>query len=162
MYCSEILPSRIGGETYDNCCNADRFYFSKEASIAPLDYNRWLAIPPANLVHVAIGAVYAYSMWTPSLSTVLGVVGPAKLDWSQSDLIPTFSVAATTFGVTCHMLGGWVDRVGPRLSGLAGSVCWGTGLILTGMGAELHSLPLLYGGYGILGGAGWGLMYLLA
>jgi len=51
--------------------------FSKEASTAPLDHpstKRWQAIPPANIVHLAIGAVYVYSnILTPSRGTILGV-----------------------------------------------------------------------------------------
>jgi hypothetical protein len=37
---------------------------------------------------------------------------------------------------------------------------WGGGLLLTGIGTMLHELPLLYVGYGILGGVGWGLGYI--
>ena len=33
---------------------------------------------------------------------------------------------------------------------------WGGGLALTGVGATLHSLPLMYLGFGLFGGAGWG------
>ena len=130
---------------------------SKAAATAPEDYPtamRWTAFPPANLVHLSIGAIYVYSMWTPSLSTCLGVVGSAANDWTQSDLIPVFSVAALTLGVTTNLLGKWVEDVGPRKSGVIGSLFWGSSLCLTGIGVQLHCLPVIYAGYGILGGIG--------
>jgi hypothetical protein len=132
-------------------------FLTKEAATESSDYptdKRWTAIPPANVVHLSIGAVYAYSMWTPSLGTALGVVSAAANDWTQSELIPVFSVAALTLGITTNTLGKWVEEVGPRKSGVIGSFFWGSGLCVAGLGAELHSLPLVYAGYGLLGGVG--------
>jgi MFS family permease len=43
---------------------------------------------------------------------------------------------------------------------VAAALAWSTGLVLTGFGVSLHELPLLYIGYGILGGIGWGLGYI--
>jgi hypothetical protein len=48
---------------------------SKEAATAPIDYptsQRFLALPPAIGIHLAIGSVYVYSMWTPGMSKALG------------------------------------------------------------------------------------------
>lgn len=33
-------------------------------------------------------------------------------------------------------------------------------MLVTGLGTEVHSLPALYFGYGVLGGIGWGLGYI--
>ena len=54
----------------------------------------------------------------------------------------------------------WVEKVGPCMAGVTGSACWGGALLTTAVGIEAHSLPLVYLGYGVLGGVGWGLMYL--
>lgn len=48
---------------------------SKEAATAPIDYptsQRFSALPPAIGIHLAIGSVYVYSMWTPGMSKALG------------------------------------------------------------------------------------------
>jgi hypothetical protein len=37
---------------------------------------------------------------------------------------------------------------------------YGAAFALTGLGAQMHSLGLMYAGYGVLGGFGWGLGYL--
>jgi hypothetical protein len=41
----------------------------------------------------------------------------------------------------------------------AASVCFGGGFMLGALGIHYHSLPLLYAGYGFLGGTGIGLAY---
>ncbi|KAL7499289.1 hypothetical protein ACHAWT_006910 [Skeletonema menzelii] len=136
---------------------------SKEAATAPIDYptsKRFYALPPSIGIHLAIGSVYVYSMWTPGMSKALGVVAAAPCDWTQSELLPVFSCAAVVLGVTTSTLGEWVEKSGPRISGLLGSACWSGALLTTAVGIETHTLPLLYLGYGLLGGVGWGLMYL--
>jgi len=50
-------------------------FLSKEAATASIDYptsQRFSALPPAIGIHLAIGSVYVYSMWTPGMSTALG------------------------------------------------------------------------------------------
>ena len=136
---------------------------SKTSATAPPDYppeKRWTAVPPANAVHLSIGAVYVYSMWTPGMTTALGVVGSAPLDWTMTDVLPVFSTAAVVLGVTTSSLGSWVEKSGPRMAGAVGSIFWGSALCTTAAGVEYHSLPLVYLGYGLFGGIGWGLMYL--
>ena len=136
---------------------------SKEAATAPVDYptsSRFLALPPAIAIHLSIGSVYVYSMWTPGLSKALGVITAAPNDWTHTELLPVFSTAAVVLGVTTSALGEWVERVGPRTAGMVGSVFWSGALLTSAVGVEMHALPLVYLGYGIMGGVGWGLLYL--
>ena len=63
----------------------EREQLSKQATIQSADFspkNRWLAVPPANLVHLSIGGVYVYTMWTPAMTQTLGVASSAFLDWT--------------------------------------------------------------------------------
>ena len=74
---------------------------SKEAATAPIDYptsQRYLALPPAIAIHLSIGSVYVYSMWTPGMSKALGVLAAAPNDWTHSELLPVFSTAAVVLG----------------------------------------------------------------
>ena len=50
--------------------------------------------------------------------------------------------------------------MGPRISGVTGSLLFGGGMMLGGLGVHVHSLPLMYLGYGIVAGCGCGLAYL--
>jgi MFS family permease len=95
-----------------------------------------------------------------SINTNVGVVAAAPSDWTHSELLPVFSCAAVVLGVTTSALGEWVEKSGPRLSGMVGSAFWSGALLTTALGIETHTLPLVYLGYGVLGGVGWGLMYL--
>ena len=119
-----------------------------------------MAVPPANLVHLSIGGVYAYSMWTPAMTQALGVVASAPTDWTHSQVLPVFSCAAISLGLTTHFMGSWVEKAGPRMAGTVGSLFWSMALITTGAGVYTHQLPLVYAGYSVMGGIGWGLMYL--
>eukprot|EP00581_Thalassiosira_minuscula_P017934 CAMPEP_0183730648 /NCGR_PEP_ID=MMETSP0737-20130205/33401_1 /TAXON_ID=385413 /ORGANISM="Thalassiosira miniscula, Strain CCMP1093" /LENGTH=809 /DNA_ID=CAMNT_0025963199 /DNA_START=89 /DNA_END=2518 /DNA_ORIENTATION=- len=136
---------------------------SKEAATASIDYptsDRFWALPPAIAIHLAIGSVYVYSMWSPGMSKTLGVIAAAPSDWTHSALLPVFSTSAIVLGLTTSSLGAWVERVGPRTAGMVGSAFWSAALVTTAAGVETQCLPLVYAGYGLLGGVGWGLMYL--
>ena len=48
---------------------------SKEAATAPIDFptsQRIWSLPPAIAIHLSIGSVYVYSMWTPGMAKALG------------------------------------------------------------------------------------------
>ena len=82
------------------------------------------------------------------------------MDWSLSSIVPIFSTTAVVFGISVGTMGKWIERIGPRASAAFGSVFWGAGLALTGVGTQLHSLPLMYAGYGVLGGLGFAFGYI--
>lgn len=136
---------------------------SKEAATADPDTpvsQRWWCMPPANAVHLAIGSVYVYSMWTPPMTHALGVVSASAMDWTHAQVLPVFSASAISFGLTSGLLSSWVEKVGPRKAGFIGSCFWSSALITTAAGVHFHSLEMVYAGWGLLGGIGWGLMYL--
>eukprot|EP00048_Salpingoeca_helianthica_P020097 m.4800 g.4800 ORF g.4800 m.4800 type:complete len:672 (-) comp4393_c0_seq1:17-2032(-) len=135
-------------------------FLSKEAIIADESYNRWTSVPAAFLVQLSIGSVYAWSIFNLPLTRALGVVAPAAADWPLAPVVHIFSACAVSLGLSTALLGPWAERSGPRKVAVAAAVAWSTGLVLTGFGVSLHELPLLYLGYGILGGIGWGLGYI--
>ena len=58
----------------------------KDSIVAAPDFNRW-RVPPASIaIHLCIGSVYAWSIFNPPLTTVLGVVQPAADDWPLEDV----------------------------------------------------------------------------
>ncbi|MCH9681272.1 MAG: OFA family MFS transporter [Deltaproteobacteria bacterium] len=131
----------------------------KERIVAQPGYNRW-RVPPASIsIHLCIGSVYAWSIFNPPLTRVQGVVGSAADDWDLSAVVWVFSVAIVFLGLTAALAGRWLEKVGPRMVGVAAACCWGGGFSLGGLGIVTHQLWLLYLGYGVLGGAGLGLGY---
>jgi MFS family permease len=133
--------------------------FSKERITAPPGYNRW-KVPVASVsIHLCIGSVYAWSIFNPPLTKVLGVAGSAAGDWTLNQVVWIFTVAIVCLGLSAAIAGKWLERVGPRLVGTVAALCWGGGYFLGGLGILTHQLWLLYLGYGVVGGCGLGLGY---
>lgn len=133
--------------------------FSRERITAPPGYNRW-KVPLASVsIHLCIGSVYAWSIFNPPLTRVLGVAGSAADDWTLNEVVWVFTVAIVFLGLSAAVAGKWLERVGPRLVGTVAACCWGGGFIIGGLGILTHQLWLLYLGYGVIGGCGLGLGY---
>eukprot|EP00899_Mesostigma_viride_P010324 jgi/Mesvir1/19293/Mv10367-RA.1 len=131
----------------------------KEHITAPEGFNRWLIPPAALATHMSIGSVYAWSIFNAPLVRDVGVVASCSLDWQLSDVVPVFSTAIFCLGVAAAIAGKWLEEVGPRTVGALAALCWGGGIMVGGLGVLTHQLPLLYAGYGVLGGCGLGLGY---
>jgi MFS family permease len=133
--------------------------FSKERIVAAPTFNRWF-VPPASIaIHLCIGSVYAWSIYNPALIRVFGVVTPAADDWRLSDVVWIFTVAIIFLGLAAAVAGKWLEDVGPRTVGTVAALCWGGGYLIGGLGIVWHQLPLVYLGYGVIGGCGLGLGY---
>ena len=133
---------------------------SRERIIAKPGFNRWLVPPAALAIHLSIGQAYAFSVFKLPLTKVIGVTESAPGDWSQPELAWIFTIAIVFLGLSAALFGRWLERAGPRKSGVVAGVCWAGGFLLSAVGVHLHSIWLLYLGYGVLGGCGLGLGYI--
>lgn len=115
--------------------------------------NRWLngAIPAVG-IHISIGAVYAWSVFTNPVMDAL--------DASLSQVSWIFSIAIFFLGMSAAFLGTIVENMGPRKSGLLCGFFYCTGLIGSGFAVSQQSLPLLYLFYGCIAALAWGLAIL--
>ncbi|MFC4734991.1 OFA family MFS transporter [Bacillus daqingensis] len=114
--------------------------------------NRWLIALAAVGIHISIGSVYAWSVFTNPLSEQFG--------WSLSAISMTFSIAIVFLGLSAAFMGHFVEKYGPRISGLVSASFFGAGLIGAGFAVQAESLYLLYFTYGALGGIGLGVGYI--
>jgi OFA family oxalate/formate antiporter-like MFS transporter len=78
--------------------------------------------------------------------------------WSNSETAWTFSIAIF-IGITASWGGINLPKYGSRKLALIGSVLYSLGYIISYFALKNESLPLLYFGYGIVGGIGLGLAY---
>jgi OFA family oxalate/formate antiporter-like MFS transporter len=114
--------------------------------------NRWLIAAAAVGIHISIGSVYAWSVFTKPLINQFG--------WSLSDVQFTFSLAILFLGLSAAFMGHFVEKFGPRMSGTLAAICFGLGIAGSGLAIQTGSLILLYLFYGVLGGIGLGVGYI--
>ena len=134
-------------------------FFSKERIVAKEGFNRW-RVPPASIaIHLCIGSVYAWSIYNPALTKVVGVVASSADDWTLTEVVWIFTVAILVLGLAAAFAGKWLEEVGPRTVGIVAAFCWGGGYIVGSLGIYLNQVWLLYLGYGVIGGCGLGLGY---
>jgi OFA family oxalate/formate antiporter-like MFS transporter len=105
----------------------------------------------AVLTHVCLGSVYAWSVAVPALQRQTG--------WTRPQLTWAFSFAIAALGLTAALAAGPVRRWGPRAAVRLSALLFGLGGVLAGLAVHIHALPLLYLGYGLVGGVGLGLGY---
>ncbi|HKR45363.1 MAG TPA: MFS transporter, partial [Paraburkholderia sp.] len=134
-------------------------FFSKEATVAPPGFSRWMVPPAALAVHLCIGQAYAFSVFNAPLTKVIGITQSAPDDWSLTTLGWIFSLAIVFLGLSAAFGGKWLERVGPRRTMFTAACCFGGGFLVSALGVYLHQIALLYLGYGVIGGIGLGLGY---
>jgi len=135
-------------------------FFDRGSTIAVPNFNRFCVPPAAIAVHLAIGQVYAFSTFNIPLTRLIGLSESAPGDWSQKQVVWIFSIAIAVLGSSAALFGRWVERAGPRKSMFVAALCFAGGFLLGAVGIRLHSLWLVYAGYGVLGGCGLGVGYI--
>jgi MFS family permease len=135
-------------------------FLDRQRTIADPGYNRWLVPPAALAIHLAIGEVYAFSVFNFPLTHLIGIRESAPGDWKLSTLGWIFSIAIVFLGLSAAVFGKWLEAAGPRKAMFASAVCFGAGFLVSALGVKLHQVWLLYLGYGVLGGIGLGLGYI--
>jgi OFA family oxalate/formate antiporter-like MFS transporter len=113
--------------------------------------NRWRIAAAGVAMQVALGAVYAWSVFRKPLSD--------HFDTSVSKVNIIFSLAILFLGFAAYFGGRWMGRVGPRRVGMAAGLLYGAGIILASFSSS--SIVLLYLTYGVLAGTGIGLGYIV-
>jgi MFS family permease len=88
-----------------------------------------------------------------------GFVASTALDWSLLETAIPLSLVFILLGASASVLGNWQNQIGVRKALLYSSCAFGGGLVLGSIGIYTHSLPLVYLGYGVIGGLGTGLAY---
>ena len=113
--------------------------------------NRWVIAAAGVVMQIALGAVYAWSVFRSPLVREFG--------WSISQVTLTFTIAIMTLGFAAFLGGLWMNKAGPRVVGIAAGVLYGLGVFLASFSA--NKLWMLYLTYGLIGGAGIGLGYIV-
>ncbi len=113
--------------------------------------NRWSIALAGAWLQLFLGTVYAWSYFQQLLVDTYG--------WANTQVAWTFSLAICFLGLAAAWGGTKLPRYGPRKLSAAGGVFFGAGYLLAAAALRWRCLPLLYLGYGVIGGMGLGLAY---
>src|SRR6267143_3373543 len=113
--------------------------------------NRWSIAVAGVLLQIALGAVYAWSVFRVPLAKQFG--------WSISEVTLTFTISIFVLGISAFFGGLWLNRKGPRIVALTGGFLYGLGVFLASFSD--HKLWWLYLSYGVMGGIGLVFAYIV-
>jgi OFA family oxalate/formate antiporter-like MFS transporter len=113
--------------------------------------NRWGLAAAGFLMQMALGAVYAWSVFRIPLAK--------QFHWSIADVTLTFTISIFVLGVSAFFGGLWLNKKGPRVVALTGGFLYGLGVFLASFSA--NKLWWLYLSYGLIGGIGLGFGYIV-
>lgn len=113
--------------------------------------NRYIIAFAGIMLHLMIGGVYAWSVFTAPIVKQTG--------WAETSVSFAFSLAIFFLGMSAAFMGRLVEKFGPTVTGTISSICYGLGVFLTGIAIENQQLWLLYLAYGVIGGLGLGAGY---
>lgn len=113
--------------------------------------NRWVIAFAGVIMQIALGAVYAWSVFRIPLTRAFG--------WTISQVTLTFTIAIFVLGVAAFVGGLWMRKVGPRRVAIVAGILYGGGVFLASFSAG--KLWWLYLTYGLIGGMGLGLGYIV-
>jgi len=113
--------------------------------------NRWYIALAGVFMQLALGAVYAWSVFRVPLAKQFG--------WSISEVTLTFTISIFVLGFAAFFGGLWLNRKGPRIVAVTGGALYGLGVFLASFSA--NKLWWLYLSYGLIGGIGLGFGYIV-
>ena len=113
--------------------------------------HRWWIAVAGVFLQMALGAAYAWSVFRIPLVKEFG--------WSIAQVSFTFTLCWLCLGLSSVLGGLWMRRSGPRVVAMAAGLLWGGGVFSASFAA--HKLWLLYLGYGVIGGIGLGIGYIV-
>ena len=113
--------------------------------------NRWFVVIGAVLIQLCFGAIYAWSVFTPSL---------VEADWTKAQTQAVFAAGLALFAIVMVIAGRLLPKWGPRKLAFSGGIVLGLGYLLAGLfgGTNFWSIFFFVG---IIGGSGIGLAYVV-
>ncbi len=120
-----------------------------ESTSTSATHNRWLQLGLGLVCMMAISSPqYVWTLMTRPLAAKLGIALP--------ELQVTFSLLIILQTFFSPFQGKLIDRFGPRMLISIGTVMSGLSWVLA---SQVHSAPMLYLTYGVVGGLGTGIVY---
>lgn len=114
-------------------------------------FNRSFVVLGAILIQLALGAIYAWSVFTKPL---------VEAGWTKTQTQLVFSAGLALFAIVMVIAGRQMPKFGPQKLAFTSGIILGLGYILAGLfGAENFTTTFIF--VGIVGGAGIGIGYVV-
>src|SRR5215210_9542336 len=110
--------------------------------------NRWLPVLGGVLMNLALGTLYAWSVFVPPLEQEFG--------WRRSETSWVYTIAVVCFALTFVAAGRIQDKKGPKICAFLGGLLVSAGFFLASF---TTSLATLYIFFGVIVGIGNGFGY---
>ncbi len=114
---------------------------------------RWAIAGAGVVIMTLLGTVYAWSVFVKPVIAATG--------WEKTAVATTFMIIIGMIGLSAAFGGILVDKKGPKFVCTIGVILYGIGTILGALAIKSGNIWFLYLGYGVIGGAGNGLAYVV-
>lgn len=118
-----------------------------------MNHKKWLIAIMGTITHLCLGTVYAWSFFQSPIAELSG--------WSNTQVAWAFSLSIFLLGVTAAWGGTKLEKYGAQRLAVVGGICYSLGYIVSAYALASVNLWLLYLAFGILGGIGLGLAYVV-
>ncbi|NLW80849.1 MAG: OFA family MFS transporter [Desulfovibrionales bacterium] len=108
-------------------------------------------------INLALGVLYAWSIFKGEITSSIGAGGP--FTWDPSAANDPYALCCLVFSFSMILAGKVQDRFGPRLTAMIGGVLVGSGMVWASLSTAYFSWLL---GFGVLAGMGMGFGYAAA
>jgi len=110
-------------------------------------------------INLALGVLYAWSIFKGAIKTSIETGGPGAFNWSLSSINDPYAVCCLMFAFAMIVAGKCQDKLGPARTALIGGLLVGSGFTLMSFS---NSYAAWVVGFGVLSGAGFGFGYAAA
>lgn len=117
--------------------------------------NKWIVLFGAILAQLAIGALYAWSLFNKPISVAWGLMEESSAGPAPA-VVMTYAISLASFSLASIASGRLQLIKGPRITALIGALLYSSGILLS---SQVSTPGMLYLTYGVLGGAGVGFIY---
>jgi OFA family oxalate/formate antiporter-like MFS transporter len=116
----------------------------------------WIVTLAGTAINLALGILYTWSIFKGAIKASIEKGGPGSFRWDLASINDPYAVCCLVFAFAMIVAGKCQDKVGPRVTALAGGLLVGAGFFWISQTTSYGAWVL---GFGVLAGTGIGFGY---